>query len=149
MKVAVGCDHAGFELKARVVETLRQLGAEVQDLGTHDRQSVDYVDYGRLVAEAVARGAVDRGVAICGSGVGMSIVANKVDGVRAALCSDAHVARLSREHNDANVLCLGARLTGEALAAVIVRAFFEATFSGGRHARRVARIAAMERAPAR
>jgi len=149
MKVVIGCDHAGFALKAVVSETLREMGADVQDLGTYDRQSVDYVDYGRQVAEAVARGTADRGVAICGSGVGMSIVANKVDGVRAALCSEAHVARLSREHNDANVLCLGSRLTGEALAAVIVRTFFEAAFSGGRHARRVAMIAAMERAPAR
>jgi len=149
MRVAVGCDHAGFALKSVVSATLGELGAEVQDLGTHDRQSVDYVDYGRLVAETVARGAADRGVAICGSGIGMCIVANKVDGIRAALCFEAHVARLSREHNDANVLCLGARLTGEALAASIVRAFYEASFSGGRHARRVARIAEMERLTAR
>jgi len=149
MKVAVGCDHAGFALKAAVAATLRELGAEVQDLGTHDQRSVDYVDYGRLVAETVARGAAERGVAICGSGIGMSIVANKVQGIRAALCFEVHAARLSREHNDANVLCLGARLTGEALAEAIVRVFVETPFSGGRHAQRVARIAAMERAPAR
>jgi ribose 5-phosphate isomerase B len=145
MKVALGSDHAGFGLKEGLKETLRSLGAEVQDLGTHDEAAVDYVDYARQVAEAVARGSADRGIAICGTGIGTSIAANKVAGVRAALCHEGFTARMSREHNDANVLCLGARVIGRELAAEIVRMFLAADFAGGRHARRLEKIAALDR----
>ncbi len=146
MKVALGSDHAGFGLKEGLKETLRALGVEVQDLGTHDEASVDYVDYARQVAEAVARGSADRGIAICGTGIGTSIAANKVPGVRAALCHESFTARMSREHNDANVLCLGARVIGRELAAEIVRVFLASDFAGGRHARRVEKIVALDRA---
>jgi len=142
--VALGSDHAGFALKESLKETLRALGAEVNDLGTHDETSVDYVDYARQVAEEVARGAAERGIAICGTGIGMSIAANKVAGVRAALCHEGYSARQSREHNDANVLCLGARVIGKELAVEVVRVFLSSDFAGGRHRRRVEKIVALE-----
>jgi ribose 5-phosphate isomerase B len=145
VNVALGSDHAGYRLKERLKETLRALDVRVLDLGTHDEASVDYVDFGLGVGDAVRTGAADRGIAICGTGIGVSIAANKVPGVRAALCHDPYTARLGREHNDANVLCLGARITGEAMAAEIVRVFLDAPFAGGRHARRVDRLAAVER----
>ena len=144
MRVALGSDHAGFALKESLKETLRALGAEVEDLGTHDETSVDYVDYARRVGEEVARGAAERGIAICGTGIGMSIAANKVAGVRAALCHEGYSARHSREHNDANVLCLGARVIGKELAVEVVRVFLSSGFSGGRHRHRVEKIAALE-----
>jgi ribose 5-phosphate isomerase B len=145
MRVAIGSDHAGFPLKDWLREVLRELGVEVQDLGTHDETSVDYVDFARRVAEAVAGGEADRGIAICGTGVGTSITANKVPGIRAALCHEGYTARMSREHNDANVLCLGGRVVGRELAAEIVRIFLSTNFGGGRHARRVDKIAELER----
>jgi ribose 5-phosphate isomerase B len=145
MKVAIGSDHAGFSLKESLKGVLRDLGAEVQDLGTDGEASVDYVDFARRVAEAVAGGAADRGIAICGTGIGTSITANKVAGIRAALCHEAYTARMSREHNDANVLCLGGRVIGRELAADIVRTFLAAEFTGGRHARRVGKITELER----
>lgn len=144
MRVGVGCDHGGFDLKQAVLEVLQELKFEVEDFGTHSRESVDYPDFARAVAHAVRDGRCDFGVLICGTGVGISIAANKVPGIRAALCADTFTARMARQHNDANILCLGARTLGPGLAQDIVRAFFSASFEGGRHARRVEKIRALE-----
>ncbi|MEK6608230.1 MAG: ribose 5-phosphate isomerase B [Myxococcota bacterium] len=140
MKVAAGSDHGGFALKRELCAALRAAGHEVADLGSHDETSVDYPDYARAVARAVARGEADRGLLCCGSGIGMAIAANKVAGVRAAVVSDPYSARMSRAHNDANVLCLGGRVVGGELAKDCLRAFLETPFEGGRHARRVAKL---------
>ncbi|MHB0886147.1 MAG: ribose 5-phosphate isomerase B [Bacillota bacterium] len=145
MRVAIGCDHAGVDLKHEVVKYLKEQGVEVTDFGPEGADSVDYPDYARKVAEAVRGGAAERGVLICGTGIGMSISANKVPGIRAALCHDVYSARLTREHNDANVLTMGARVIGAGLALEIVKAFFGAEFAGGRHARRVEKIAQIEK----
>ena len=146
MKVAVGSDHAGFEIKGRVIEWLERQGHEVEDFGTHSAASCDYPEYADKVAHAVARGDAERGVLICGSGIGMSMAANKVHGIRAAVCHGVEAAELSRRHNDANVLCLGARLNTPGEIEAIVRHWFEAEFEGGRHLRRIERMMAIERA---
>lgn len=140
MKVAVGCDHGGLDLKETVISTLKELGFEYQDLGTNERTSCDYPDYAQKVAEAVTSGEFEQGVLICGTGIGMSIAANKVEGIRAALCNEIFSAQMARAHNDANVLCLGARVVGPGVAQEIVRAYFGTPFEGGRHARRVSKI---------
>lgn len=144
MKVVLGCDHAGLGLKVRLRGLLEAWGHEVEDLGTHTAESTDYPDYGsavgRRVVELEAGGVAARGVCVCGSGIGISMAANKVPGVRAALVSDATGARLSRQHNDANVLCLGERLIGPAVAEDALKAFLETAFEGGRHARRVDKL---------
>ena len=140
MKIAVGGDHPAYEMKEAVKHHLEEKGIEVVDVGTHSTESTDYPKYGQAVGELVARGDVDRGIVICGTGIGISISANKVPGVRAALCWNAELAVLSRQHNDANVLALGARFTAIPYALVIVDAWLEAEFEGGRHARRVALI---------
>jgi ribose 5-phosphate isomerase B len=140
MKVAVGSDHAGLPAKRKVVETLRELGCEVIDMGTNSEESTDYPDYAVKVSEAVAGQGVDFGVLCCGTGLGMSITANKIRGVRAALAHDAYTAEMGRSHNDANVLCMGARvLDGETIDR-LVRIFLSTPFDGGRHARRVQKI---------
>ena len=144
MRVAVGSDHRGFRLKGTIVQLLRQWGHEVHDLGTHDTQSVDYPDIAQQVACRVARGEVDRGVLICGTGLGMCIAANKVPGVRAAPCYDELTAELSRRHNDANVLCLSGELLNEQVVGRILQRWLETPFEGGRHARRVEKITQME-----
>lgn len=144
MRLAVGSDHAGFELKAAVVEHLRAAGHEVADLGTYGPESVDYPDYGAAVGHEVVSGRAELGIALCGSGIGIAIAANKVAGVRAATVHDATSARLSREHNDANVLCLGQRLTGEQVALDAVDAWLAARFGAGRHQRRIDKISALE-----
>ncbi len=144
MKVVVGADHAGFELKERLRQTLLDLEHEVEDLGTYSQDSTDYPDYAALVARAVAEGRGERGLLVCGTGVGMAIAANKVDGVRAATCESPSTARMARAHNDANVLALGGRLLGDELAKEILRTFLETPFDGGRHQRRVEKIAALE-----
>lgn len=146
MKVAVGCDHAGFDLKGVVKSVLERLGAEVLDLGTHSKESVDYPDYGEKVGRAVAAGEADLGVVICGTGIGISIAANKVPGVRAALCHDVYSARMSRAHNDANVLALGARVVGPGLAEAIVEAWITGSFEGGRHRTRVDKLRRLDEA---
>jgi ribose 5-phosphate isomerase B len=146
--IVLGSDHAGVQLKAAIAEHLRQLGQEVEDVGTHDESSCDYPDYAEKVGQAVTSGRAERGVLICGTGVGISISANKVPGVRAALCGDTFTARMSREHNDANVLCLGARVVGTGLALDIVSTWLGAAFEGGRHQRRLDKIASLERAAA-
>ena len=142
--IALGSDHAGVQLKSEIGRFLRQRGLEIDDLGTHDESSCDYPDYAEKVGRAVVSGRAERGVLICGTGVGISISANKIPGVRAALCGDTFSARMSREHNDANVLCLGARVVGTGLALDIVATWLDAAFEGGRHQRRVDKIAALE-----
>jgi len=145
MKIAIGTDHAGFSLKAPIVKELTSLGHEVLDLGTDSEESVDYPDYAQAVAEAVMRGEADRGIVLCGSGVGGCVAANKVPGVRAATCHDTFSAHQGVEDDDLNVLCLGARVVGEQLALEIVRAWDKARFSEAeRHKRRVGKIAAIE-----
>jgi ribose 5-phosphate isomerase B len=145
MRVAVGCDHAGFPLKAGVVAQLTQAGYSVEDLGTDSTDPVDYPDFARAVASAVVSGRCDRGIVLCGSGVGASVAAAKVPGVRAALCHDTFSAHQGVEDDDMNVICLGARVIGPALAAEVIRTFLSAKFSGAeRHVRRVAKIHAIE-----
>jgi ribose 5-phosphate isomerase B len=144
MKVAIGSDHGGFDLKEAVSAVIRELGHEVVDKGVHDRTSVDYPDFAAKVAEAVVTGECERGVLICGTGIGMSIAANKVPGIRAALCNEIFSAQMAREHNDANILCLGARVVGPSVAEGIVRAYFTSSFAGGRHANRVAKLKALD-----
>ena len=144
MKIAIGADHAGFELKNQLGASLRKSGHEVCDFGTNSAESADYPDYARQVAKAVAAGTAERGLLVCGSGVGMSIAANKVRGVRAALGVNIEEVRLSRAHNDANVLTMGARFIEPALANDLVKAFLETPFEGGRHERRVSKLSQME-----
>lgn len=144
MKIAIGSDHAGFELKTEVVGILRQLAGDVTDCGTNGTGSVDYPDFGAKVAELVSGGMVDRGILICGTGLGMSMVANKFPGVRAALCNDLFCAKMSRLHNDANVLVLGGRIIGRDLAAEIVRVWMSTAFEGERHLKRLLKIKSIE-----
>jgi ribose 5-phosphate isomerase B len=143
MRIAVGADHAGYLLKQTLAAHLETRGHEVLDLGTHTDERVDYPDFGAAVGRAVALGHTDMGLCVCGSGIGIAIAANKVPGVRAATVHDVTSAHLAREHNDANVVCIGERLTGPAVAVEIVDAFFSVAFEGGRHAARVAKIDAL------
>ena len=146
MKIALGSDHAGFELKAAVIALLHELGHETIDCGTDSKESVDYPDFIRPAAESVARGEADRAIVIGGSGNGEAIAANKVRGIRCALCHDVTTARLSREHNDANALSLGARIVGSEVARDIVTAWLATPYSNDeRHTRRIRKIAEMER----
>ena len=147
MRIAVGADHGGYPLNERVIEELRSAGHEVSDFGTHDGAIPDdYPDYAKQVGEAVQTGAAEIGVLVCGSGVGAAVAANKLRGIRAALCGDTYSAHQSREHDDCNVLCLGARVVGVELALEILRSFVAAKFTGEeRHRRRLAKVAAMER----
>ena len=138
--VAIASDHAGFELKCALKETLAEMGYEVLDLGTDGTDSVDYPDFADAVAQALAEGRSARGVLVCGTGIGMAIAANRHRHVRAALCHNATEARLARQHNDANVLAIGARTTGLEPARDCLRTFLETEFEGGRHARRVAKM---------
>jgi len=140
MRIAAGADHAGYELKARLVERLRAAGHEVTDCGTQSSESVDYPDFAAAVAERVADGVADRGLLVCGTGVGMAIGANRRRGVRAVAANDLYSVRLAREHNDANVLALGARIVAVALAEEILDLFLATPFAGGRHARRVGKL---------
>ena len=141
MKLAIGADHGGLDLKQEVVQYLRTLkDIEVSDFGTATKDSVDYPDYGKKVAEAVTNGTVDRGILICGTGIGMSIVANRYPKVRAALCHDHFTAHMSREHNDANVLVMGERVIGKGVALEIVKTWLETEFAGGRHQLRLNKI---------
>jgi ribose 5-phosphate isomerase B len=144
MVIAVGADHAGVELKDALKRTLERRGVTVQDVGTHGAASVDYPDYAAQVADAVAHGRADRGILVCGSGVGMAIAANKVPGIRASVITDVEASVLAREHNDLNVLTLGARRTTVDDAERIVDAFLDTPFAGGRHAARVEKIAALD-----
>lgn len=145
MEISIGCDHAGFELKEMVKRLLEGSAHVVFDLGTFDSNSTDYPDFAGKVAETVSQGKVNRGILICGTGIGMSIVANKFTGVRAALCHDLETARMSRQHNDANVLTLGARVLDEDLALQIVTEWLRTQFDGGRHQQRVDKISGLEK----
>ena len=145
MRIAIGADQGGYELKQPIAEFLIAEGHEVSDLGIYRLESVDYPDIAALVARAVSAGEAERGIIICGTGIVVSLAANKVRGIRAALCTDSYMARMAREHNDAQVLCLGGRVLGIGSALDIVRVFLTSTFLGGRHARRVAKISALER----
>ncbi|HWI60424.1 MAG TPA: ribose 5-phosphate isomerase B [Symbiobacteriaceae bacterium] len=140
MKVAIGSDHGGLDLKEAVISVLTELHLEFVDMGTHDRSSCDYPDYAEKVAAAVVSGECEQGILICGTGIGMSIAANKVPGIRAALCNEIFSAKMARNHNDANILCIGARVVGPGVAQEIVKAYFTSGFEGGRHARRVEKL---------
>lgn len=140
MKIGIGSDHGGFELKESIKEYLKQKGIEFVDYGTNSTESVDYPDFGEKVAKAVIGEEVDRGIVICGTGIGISIAANKVKGIRCALCGDVFSAKMSRAHNNANVLALGGRVTGLGLALEIVDAFIQGEFEGGRHNGRLNKI---------
>ena len=143
MRIAVGADHAGFGLKQGLAQHLQEAGHEVVDLGTHSAERVDYPDYGAAVGRAVASGEADLGLCVCGSGNGIAMAANKVVGVRAAVAYDATSARLARAHNDANVLCIGERLTGPEVAREALDVWLAASFEGGRHEGRVAKLDAL------
>lgn len=143
MRIAIGSDHAGFALKRSVIGLLSELGHSCEDFGCYSDSSVDYPDIGKPAAEAVSQGKFDRGILICATGIGMCIVANKVHGIRAAVCHDTFSARRAREHNDVNVLCLGEWVIGQGLMREVVTTFLSTEFVGGRHARRVKKINAI------
>ena len=143
MRIAVGSDHAGFHLKQSLAQHLRDAGHDVVDCGTHSDERVDYPDFGAAVGRAVATGDADGGLCVCGSGIGIAMAANKIAGVRAATVHDVTSARLSKQHNDANVICIGERLTGPQVALDVVDAWLGASFEGGRHVGRVAKLDAL------
>ncbi len=146
MKLAIGCDHGGFELKEEILKLLKKnVNITVIDFGASGRDSVDYPDFGRKVAEAVSAGDVDRGILICGTGIGMSIVANRFPKVRAALCHDHFTAQMSRLHNDANVLVMGERVIGRGVACDLVKTWLDTEFEGGRHQKRLDKIRQLEK----
>ena len=142
--LAIGSDHGGYELKQAVMKHLAERGVEYRDYGTYSSESCDYPDFSEAVGRAVASGECERGIVICGTGIGISIAANKVRGVRCALCGDCYSAEMTRRHNDANILAMGARVLGEGLALKIVDTFLDTGFDGGRHTRRIEKLAAIE-----
>ena len=144
MKIALGCDHGGICLKPTVIEVLEERGIEYVDYGTYDESSVDYPDYGEKAAEAVSQGVCDKGVILCGTGIGISIAANKVKGIRAAVCHDVFTATMAAEHNNANILAMGGRIVTPELARQMLEAWLDTEFGGGRHEKRVAKIMAIE-----
>ena len=145
MKIAIGCDHGGVELKEEIKKYLFEAGYETKDFGTNSNESCDYPDYAILVAEAVASKEFDFGILICGTGIGIGIAANKIPGIRAALCSDTFSAHATREHNDANILTIGQRVVGPGLALDIVKTFLNTKFEGGRHQNRIDKISEIEK----
>ena len=142
--IAIGSDHGGFELKGHIVEHLKEKGIEVKDFGVYNEDSVDYPDCAKPVCTSVLEGECERGILVCGTGIGISMAANKVKGVRAACCSDYFSAKFTRLHNDANILCMGGRVVGPGLANEMVDVFLNTEFEGGRHQRRVDQITAIE-----
>ncbi len=142
--IAIGSDHGGFALKQEIMKHLDEKGLAYKDFGTYSEESCDYPTYGAAVGRAVVSGECDRGIIICGTGIGISIAANKIEGVRAANCTDCYMAEMTRRHNDANVLALGARVLGSGLALKIVDTFLDTDFEGGRHARRIAQISELD-----
>lgn len=145
MKIAIGCDHIGYPLKLHMVDYLREMGYDVMDEGTDSQERCDYPVYGYRVALDVAEGKAERGILICGTGVGISLAANKVPGIRAAVCSEAYTAALSRAHNNANIVAFGARVIGEAVAEQIVDAFLSTAYEAGRHQKRIDMLTEIER----
>ena len=144
MKIALGCDHGGYELKQFVMKTLEQLGYEYEDFGCYSTESCDYPDFGAAAARAVAEGKCDRGIVICTTGIGISIAANKIKGIRCAHCADCLEAEMTRRHNDANMMAIGAGFTGKNMAERMVEVFLTTEFEGGRHERRVNKMMALE-----
>ena len=144
MKIAIGCDHGGIVLKPIVKKVLEENEVEIIDIGCYDTKSVDYPDYALSVAEAVSKGEVDKGIILCGTGIGISIAANKVKGVRAAVCHDLFTAQMCAQHNDANILSIGGRVVSEELAGEMVQTWLDTPFEGGRHTARVAKISEIE-----
>ena len=144
MKVAIGCDHAGMAMKNQIIPVLEELDMEIMNFGTNAEESCDYPDYGEKVSEVVSNGSIDRGILICGTGIGMCIVANKFPGVRAALCCEDYSAKMSRLHNNANILVLPGRIIDVNAAKGIVKTWFQTDFEGGRHQRRLDKIKAIE-----
>ena len=144
MKIAIASDHTGVELKSEIIKYLNELGHTVYDFGTNGKESIDYPIYGKKVADEVAKGKYDGGVLICGTGIGISLAANKVKGIRAAVCSEPYSAKLSKQHNNSNIIAFGARVVGLDLAKMIVKEWVEAKFEGGRHAKRVDLISKIE-----
>ncbi|MDP4094242.1 MAG: ribose 5-phosphate isomerase B [Bacillota bacterium] len=142
--IAISSDHAGFDLKTEIIEFLDRKGYQSKDFGTCDKNSVDYPDFGLAVAEAVASGECESGIIVCGTGIGISIAANKVPGIRAALCTNSFMAKMARQHNDANILALGARVTGSGLALDIVDTWLQTEFLGGKHKIRIDKISSIE-----
>ena len=142
--IAIGSDHGGFELKTHIIKYLKEQGIELFDFGTYTEDSCDYPDIAEKVSKAVANSEYEKGILICGTGIGISIAANKVDGIRAALCGDVYSAKMTRKHNDANILCLGGRVTGRELAFMICDTFLSEEFEGGRHQNRIEKIHALE-----
>ena len=145
MKIAVACDHGGFRLKNVIIEELKRLGYEVEDFGTYSEESCDYPDYAAKAARAVASGECEKGVVVCGTGIGVSMTCNKIHGIRCALCHDVFSAKATRAHNDANMLAMGQRVIGEGLALEILRAWLSTDFEGGRHVRRIEKMMALEK----
>lgn len=142
--IAIGSDHGGFELKTKIIEFLKEKNVEVKDFGCYNTDSVDYPDVAKDVCQAVVKNECERAILVCGTGIGISIAANKVRGIRAALCHSSFDAKMCRMHNDANVLCLGGRTTGPEIALEIVNSYLSASFEGGRHAKRVEKIMSLE-----
>lgn len=140
MKIALACDHAGYEMKMAIKEKLEKEGYEILDLGTDSTESVDYPIYGKAIGEAVAQGKAEKGIAVCGTGIGISIAANKVKGIRCALCTSVEMARLAKEHNNANILAMGGRTTSKELAFQMIDEWFNAEFLGGKHQRRISML---------
>ncbi|MGC9021930.1 MAG: ribose 5-phosphate isomerase B [Dissulfurimicrobium sp.] len=140
MKIAIGADHGGFDLKETLKDIIKGLGHEIKDIGCYSKEPVNYPEIGRMVVGLVASGMAERGILICGTGIGMSIMANRTRGIRAALCHEIYTARMSREHNDANILCMGGRVVGPAIAEEMVKCWLSTQFAGGRHACRLAMI---------
>lgn len=144
MKIAIASDHTGVELKSEIIKYLKELWHEVSDFGTNSAESIDYPIYGKKVAEEISKGNYDGGILICGTGIGISLAANKVKGIRAAVCSEPYSAKLSKQHNNSNIIAFGARVVGVDLAKMIVKEWIEAKFEGGRHLKRVELISKIE-----
>ena len=144
MKIALGSDHGGYALKCDIIQLLEKLGHEYKDFGCYSTESCDYPDFGEAAARAVASGEYDRGIVICTTGIGISIAANKVQGIRCAHCADSLEAEMTRRHNDANALCMGGRVVGPGLACQLVDIFLNTEFEGGRHEKRIAKLMAIE-----
>ena len=142
--IAIGSDHGGYELKGHIIKHLTERGIKVKDFGTYTEESVDYPDCAKPVCEAILKGECERGILICGTGIGISMAANKYKGIRAALCGDVFSAKMAKEHNNAHIVCLGGRVTGRELAFMIVDTFLDAEFLGGRHQKRIDKIHAIE-----
>ncbi len=142
--IAIGCDHGGYELKNHIIAHFKEKGVEYKDMGTYSEDSCDYPDIAKEVCTAVASGECENGILVCGTGIGMSIAANKINGIRAALCTDVYSAKMTKQHNNSNVICLGGRVTGRELAFMIVDTWLGEEFLGGRHRNRIDKIMALE-----